>query len=124
MSKWTKKDTRTVKQQIDHYVLFNRMYYPAEVMRRDIESRRVAIVCGNLIGFGSMLRSRAEENQRASDHFREHPSIYGESTPEMVERFAKLAAEDSKGAEKAEALALRVEREGLPEEASGYLGGL
>ncbi len=119
--KWTKIDIRTLRSQLDTFMLQERMYYPKERICAAIASKRSEIIVGNLRGFRDMLAERAAKNEEAWKHFESHPTIYGSSTPEMVERFKGLADQDAKGVRKANRLIERVQSEGLPVEVAGYV---
>ncbi len=49
-------------------------------------------------------------------HYREHPEVYGDSTPEMIDRFTGLAAESRKDVARADALLAKIAAHGLPAE--------
>lgn len=123
MKRWTKRDIRTLESQIDHFVIFKSQYYNADRIVAFIEGegRRETIVVVGLKGFEAIIRERALKNQEASDHFRDHPEIYGSSTPEMIDRFAKLAEKDSRTCVRLDSLVERVDTDGLPDAILGYL---
>ena len=118
--RWTKTDVRTLRSQLDGFVLENRMYHPMERICSAVASRRSEIVVGGLRGFRGLFEERAAKNEQAWRHFESHLAVYGSSTPEMIERFKGLADKDAKAAAKTGKLIARVEAEGLPAEVVGY----
>ena len=120
-ARWTKTDLRTLRSQIDGFALFNGLYHSPEAIRSAIEAERLAIVLDGLRSFRETLRDRAERNRGASEHFAANPGIYGDSTPEMIERFAGLAAGDERAVARLDRLLVRVEVDGLPEGVVDYV---
>lgn len=121
MKKWTKRDLKLLRDQLEHFVTFNALYRSTGEIARAIAERRSDVVLSGLRSFRATFLERGERNREASDHFAANPSIYGDSTPEMVERFARLATGDLRAADRLARLIARVESDGLPEEIRGYL---
>jgi len=89
-------------------------------VRERLNTHRAAIVCSGIAELGAIALDRANKNQDAADHFAAHPKVYGKSTPEIIERFTRLAKEDRKDVKRAELLIARIETEGLPPEVVDY----
>ena len=102
--RWTKRD----------------LYRSSREIARVIEARRLDVVLSGLRSFRATLRERGERSRETSSHFEANPSIYGNSTPEMIERFARLATEDLAAANRLDGLIARIESVGLPEELRDY----
>lgn len=120
MKRWTKKDLKLCTDQLQNHILFNRLYYPVDAIKADIRVRRRAIVEVGLASFASMFKDRAQKNADTAKYFEEHPEIYGASTPEMVKRFADLAAGDAKAAASIQKVIDRVAAEDLPPEIEAW----
>jgi hypothetical protein len=116
---WTKTDIRTLRQQIDTFALFNRAA-DAETFASIIDANRVAIILSGLRVFRAMFSERETKDREAAEHFRTHPNIYGDSTPEMIERFTGLAADAAKAGRKLDAIVKHVETEPLPDDVATY----
>lgn len=123
MKPWTKTALRALTQQIDMFVLSNRLYVPTDAIRRDVEARRLEITLSGLRGFAAMLSERAESSRGTARHAEANPHIWGDSTPEMIERFSVLAKGEQKDADKCAALVARLEAVGLPAEVATYFPG-
>src|SRR5688572_28534620 len=78
-----------------------------------LATKRVDIVRAGLRSLVTLATDRAKVNRASIAHFREH-APYGKSTPEVIERFERMAAEEEKGAAWIEKLLARIEAEGLP----------
>jgi len=120
-TKWTKKAIKTLQQQIESFVLANRMYAPPVAISAKISEHRKDVVLSGLRAFRDLLASRAAENEKTARHFEANPNIYRESTPEMVTRFEALAQDGQKAVSVCDELIARVESEGLPPEVVAYV---
>ncbi len=119
--KWTKKEIKAVQGSLDSFWLFNRLYYPAKAIAFDIDSRRQDIVCAHLKAFAGMVTERAKRSEESAEHAEKNPHVWGKSTPEMVERFRGMAAEDMKGVAWNLKLVAKIDANGLPPECLDYL---
>jgi hypothetical protein len=128
MSKWTKKDIKILKQAIDSFWLYNRPLSDShrerqaalEAVKEHLAVHRVEIICDHIAQLAGLYRERAQKNQEAADHFAAHPEINGKSTPEMIERFSRFAAEELKGVKAAQILISKIQTLGLPPEVLSY----
>jgi hypothetical protein len=122
-SKWSKKDIKTLQQQLMSFVFVNELFYPPAQMREAIEGRRMSIILDGLGEHLARLADRKLRDLETAEHFRTHPTIYGMSTPEMVDRFMRLAKDCETEMRKTDRLLKRVEREGLPPEVAQHMPG-
>ena len=128
MSRWTKRDVKTLCQTISTFWLVNRPLGDSlsehervlEAVRWYLVQHRSDVVCAGVAELGEMAAERARQDQETADHFRDHPEIYGKSTPAMIERFSKLAAVGRGNADKAERLVVKIRSEGLPPEVVAF----
>lgn len=114
--RWTKKDISFLKNKLLFFVLFHEMYWPRDRIRAVIEEHRHTIVLGGVRSFRGLLADRSKSYRESVEHFRTHPSVYGNSTPEIIERFTRLADECDADVAKLDQMIERVEAEGLPPE--------
>jgi hypothetical protein len=128
MKAWTKKDIKVLCQAISTFWLVNRPLGDslaeheralAEV-RAYLAEHREEVVCAGVAELGGIAAERARQNQETAYHFRSHPEVYGKSTPEMIERFTRFAAENHRDLAWAEKLVARVQAEGLPPEVVAF----
>lgn len=122
--KWFKKDLRFLTGQVDQFVLFHTPYVSgdkSQVFRDAIERNRLQIILDGARSVAGMLREREQQDEKTAGHFEANPIIYGDSTPEMVLRFRRLAQEARKDAARIEHIIRRLETEGLPPELADYL---
>lgn len=112
--RWTKIVIKTLRNQLDHFLLHHGPYHPRASLLAHLRDakRKEEIVLAGLAGFATMIEERAQRSAETAEHFRTHPKVYGDSTPEMIERFAKLAKDDERAAKKLRVLAARVQEEG------------
>lgn len=129
--KWTKKDIRTLCNQIMTFYVMNRPLGDSSsayanfqsALATHLERFRTEVVLGGLRGWVSMSTSRADQYQRTADNAIANPHVWGKSTCETVDRFEKLAAESRKAIRLTEKLIARVEAEGLPPEVVAFEPG-
>jgi hypothetical protein len=86
----------------------------AEAFRAGLPARRLDLVLAGLAERIVWHERHAASDRATAEHFRAPPGIYGDATPEMIERFTAGAAKYDKGAAWFRALLERVAREGLP----------
>ena len=126
--KWFKKDIKILCGTISTFWLMNRPLGDSmsehqrvlERVRQFLAEHRVEVVCSEISGLGNLAAERSKKYQDTVDHFTAHPEVYGKSTPMMIERFSKLAAESRKDVAKAQILLTRIQTEGLPPEVMGF----
>jgi hypothetical protein len=114
--RWTKKDIKTLQQQLMSFVLYNERYYPKDRIRAFIEQNRARIVTDGLTSFRSMIAERSKQNKDTAEHYKSH---FGDK--EMHERFIRLHAECESDLKKIDALIARVQTEGLPPEVANHM---
>lgn len=119
--RWTKKDLEILRNQFSTFVLQYELYAPKEAIRKAIEENRQVIVLNGLASFRSLLSERKSSDEETARHFEAHPSIYGESNPEMIERFRTSARDLEKDLKKLDSIVERIQSEGLPEEVLRYM---
>lgn len=119
--RWTKKDIRTLQDQLMSFVLQYELYVDPGTLLTALERDRLTIVLNGLRGFRSLLVDRLTQYGQTADHFETHPAIYGEATREMVERFRSYHRETARDLGKLDRLIARVEAEGLPPEVSSHM---
>ena len=126
--KWTKKDVKIMCQAISTFWLINRPLGDSLAahqralarVREYLSERREEVVCVGIADLADLAAERARKDQEAADHFRSHPEVYGEGTPEMIARFEELAAESRGDVARAEKLVAKIHAEGLPPEVVGF----
>ena len=125
---WTKKDVKVMQQAISTFWLYNRPLGDsvrehdaalAEV-RDYLRDHRAEVVLHGITELGNIARERYVKNAETAEHFETHPEVYGKSTPEMVERFRRLAEEDRRDFQKAKDLMDRIQTEELPPEVTSF----
>jgi len=114
--RWTKKDIKTLQQQLMSFVLYNERYYPKDRIRAFLAENRLRIVSDGLTSFRSMIAERSQQNKDTAEHYRSH---FGDE--KMFERFSKLHAECESDLKKIDALIARVNAEGLPPEVANHM---
>ncbi|MBX3203990.1 MAG: hypothetical protein KF764_02915 [Labilithrix sp.] len=87
--------------------------YP-ERFQAFLEANRKRVVLWGIENRRLMFEGRATEQRKTAEHFRAHPGIYGDATPEMIARFEGLASESTKEADFYAGLVARVEAHGIP----------
>jgi len=85
-------------------------------VREFLKIHRTEAVLAGLQELVNMFAERAEKNAETAKHYAAHPDIMGDGTPEIVERFDRLAMEATRDADKGAALIERIKLEGLPPE--------
>jgi hypothetical protein len=132
MKRWTKADIARLKSALDTFYLVNRPIAPGmgfgyarndgfvASFREALAKHRVDIIARGIESGARIGHNRAAENRATAAHFEANPDVYGKSTPEMVERFTTLAAEEDRGVKRALALAMRARLEPLPPEVLEY----
>jgi hypothetical protein len=128
MSKWTKKDIKSLCGAISTFWLYNRplgssareALDAAEAVRRHLAEHRAEIIIAGIAELRGIAEDRTRQNQETADHFAAHPEIYGSSTPEMIKRFSDLAADNRKAVTRMTVLIARIEAEGLPPEVEAF----
>jgi hypothetical protein len=128
MTKWFKKDIKTMCQAIASFWLVNRPLGDSmrdhnaalDEVRAYLQEHRPLVVCHGIAELGGIAQEREQKDLDFVEHLRIHPHVYGTSTPEMIERFSKSAAENHKTVMKAEALIAKIEAEGLPPEVLSF----
>jgi hypothetical protein len=137
MKKWTKKAIRELRSQLETFVLFHEMYYPAEKIREVIEERRRDLVLAGLEGRIELLKERAKSDRATATHYAEAGPRWAEETRqkhgdkraeesartilEVVARFTKMADENDKAVAYVEKLIAKIQIEGLPPEVASYI---
>lgn len=120
--RWTKKDVRTLCGTLSTFWLVNRplsgsVTEAATSLRAGLDGpRRVEVVCAGLEDLVALNQDRATEAKKTSDHYASHPSVMGKGTPEIVERFAKMAVSYEQDARKGLDMIGKVREYGLPPE--------
>lgn len=113
---WTKGDRKRVWGAVDSWRSCNRPD-PSRGRLAELPTDPALLVAiakswlGGLKGLGA---ERAQKNREFVQHLHDHPNVYGKSTPEMVERFTKLAEADEKGVSQLDKLIARLDAEGMP----------
>ncbi len=120
IGKWTKRDLKLLRDQLEHFVTFHSLYRTTAEITLLIEGNRLTIIIGGLRSLRETYAERAERNREAVVHFERNPGIYGNSTPEMIERFSGFADDDAKAVWKIDRVLGRLESEGLPSEVSDF----
>lgn len=127
--KWTKTDVRTLQRQLLHWWTGMALYARAGVTVEQVfdsmpATARVDVVVGGLRSFESMARERAASSRRTSEHYRGCWADTGQPrdpSGEVVERFARMAVDDDRAADKCAAMAERVLAEGLPDDVATFV---
>lgn len=111
----TKKQIKEFRSAIDFYFL----YYKAP---RSISAEGLARTAMRMWLREVVAREllRTEEYQKASRHFDDNPDIYGESTSEMVNRFALFASDSRKAMTRAEKALAALPSLELPSDVIAY----
>lgn len=117
---WKKWEVRKMQGALTAFVVSQRLYRTVEWMRAAVEGHRQEIVRAETESLRRIFADRADSNLKASEHFRLHPEVYGDSTPEMVKRFADLAAGDFAAESRLLRLLDRLEVLGLPDEVVAF----
>lgn len=121
MRPYTKKQIEAMRSAIiGAWLSLRDMGMPAEVFSRALAEKRSSVVLGGLRERIAWHQSHVAESRGTAQHFRAHPEVYGQSTPEMIERFEVAAAKYDKGAAWFRVLEQRVESDGLPPEVIVY----
>jgi hypothetical protein len=129
VKRWTKRDVRTLIQQLASWWLFNAPYARQGVTAEHVFSTmptsvRVGIVANGLRGWIAMTGDRAAQNSAAAAHYRGVWSDTGtprDPTGEMVQRFTNAAMADTASAVHAQKLLDRVASDGLPPEVAAWM---
>lgn len=127
--RWTKADIRRLTGQLDTAWLYARPLQPAHGGRPDgreafrtwlaTGDNRTRVVLQGLGGWERRSAGRAQQNRDTAQHARTS-GVWGSSTEEMVQRFERLAAADTKDVQLVQRLVARVKAEGLPPEVVAY----
>ena len=121
MKPYTKKQIDAMRSAIaGAWLTLRDMGLRAEAFRAGLPEKRLDLVLGGVRERITWHEQRAADEQSTAEHFRAHPAIYGNATPEMIARFEALAVTRDKGAAWYRAPLERVEREGLPPEIVAY----
>lgn len=124
MRKWTKKDIKSLCQQLQSWWVFNRPYLRQGITVDEVWDTmpldvRMGVVVGGLRGFQSGLRDRAEKERQMIEHY---AGVWADSgtprdpTGETRAHCAVMASDADKGVATLQKLIDRVEAEGLPPE--------
>lgn len=121
MKPYTKKQIKALQSAIMGVWLSLRdMRMPAAVFSRVLAEKRLDVALNGVRERITWHEWHAQEGRASADHFRVHPSVYGNSTPEVIARFEAKAAKYDKGAAWFRALEQRVLTDGLPAEVAEY----
>ncbi len=132
--RWTKREVKACTSAIDSFWLFNKPIPPAfgyhpntwrefvARFERALSEHRAVIVTSGIKSLRDLHAERATKDRDTAAHFRTNPQIYADSTPEMVERFERLATEEDSAVRWADALLEKIGRHGLPRAVEDYAG--
>ena len=124
--KWLKRDIKIMCSTLSTFWLTNRPPYGvtpeqvAEVRSFLAGPVRVSVVCAGIENLTELNRERAVEALKTAEHYRTHPNVMGTSTPEIVERFTRLAGEYESDMKIGITLIEKIKANGLPVEVLEY----
>lgn len=110
---WTKSDRKRAWTALDGWRLMNGSVSQRAEVPVEPELQVLAAV-RHLKMLRGLYVDRAQSNRDTARHFEANPTIYGDTTPEMVKRFDDLAVEEDKGIAALDKLVARLEAEGMP----------
>jgi hypothetical protein len=117
----TKKQIKAMQSALTGaWLTLRDMGLPAAVFSARLPEKRLELVLGGVRELAAMNEGRAVECRATAAHFTAHPSVYGEATPEIVDRFTALAAKYDKDAAWFRAMEQRIASEGLPPDVVGF----
>ena len=121
--KWTKKDIKIMQGAISTFWLINRPLWGMQnEATQEVSSylgdlsNRLRVVCSGIEDLLYMNSRQREEDLKTAQHFAAHPNIYGAATPEMISRFERQAADETKDIVAGGKLLDRIRINGLPPE--------
>jgi len=115
--KWTKADRRRVWSAVSTWELCHSpppAAYGAPNRVTCPEGREVEAAAWGLSTLIALGEERADKNEAFVEHLKTHPEVYRDSTPELIDRFTKLARDDRRGVKRLRALIERLKAEGMP----------
>lgn len=118
VKRWTKKDIKSLQQQLTNFVLSHEMYYSRDRIRDVIEKHRQQIVVGGIKGFRSLIADREQSYRDSIEHAKKNPTFY---SADHQERFTELADSCAADVKKMDAMLARIEQEGLPPEVANHM---
>ncbi len=122
--RWTKVEIKAMTGAIDSTLYTMGGPEPRDGFRDQftalLATQRTEVVREGIGMLRGIAAEREKKDADAAVHFRVHPEVYGDSTPEMIERFTGLAEEARKDVARADALLAKIEASGLPAEVVGY----
>lgn len=116
---WTKTDRKRAWTALNGWRLCHgSVSQPAEIP--DDPAVQALAAIWDLTILCGIYEERAISDEMAARHFEAHPNVYGENTPEMIERFDNLAIETRKSIVKLQKLIARIEANGMPPKPDDY----